>query len=1080
MANIAIFRINYKSDFILTLNSDAGWMTPFCIKFWTGAPSRAYFVGFDGITYTHCAPVDGEPTKLRVQFDDHRLPIGDLKFQIGYHFTVADFPTSVEDEVLNQASVIIEVDDVPAQVMLDLNGETAPEIEFSLPAYANEAQRIANEEQRIAHEQQRITNEDARIQAEETRQYNEQQRIQHEEYRVSEFARLKSESEAATDAANTAATLANEKAQLAADKAALAQAAATLANDKAQLAADKAALAQAAATLANDKAALAQQKAEYAQTQGDYAKAQGDYAKAQGDTAQADHERAEADHTTAADDHSRAEGDHTTAASDHSRAESDHTTAASDHSRAESDHTTAASDHTRAESDHTTAASDHETAASDHTRAESDHAAVEVYVDSLGAFDISSYHATGGELAKYADLTAALGTDGANIPEGIRKGGMSVKFVQSSDNKYIQARLMADSFTTDVTQWQVVVDEPIKESKDLISSGGVYKRLGYSTITKNISVGENYPKIEIDYITGENKIFYFCEIDKHPEITFYLIYTDNSYEYLGKIPTIGCSEFNPNPNKTVSKIGFLFRHLSAEAMSVKLIYCYPFSDTNLLEDFSAIKLLRNNINSSKCVFSGNISYPQFNFKFPANSGDELFVRIASGFSNISSWQIYQFKNDDTYIQKTFTDPIGNITIGENYNGNIRVIFYFKNNVDTNICINYGKLKQFGDVDNIALENFNNVKTLEDNVKTLEDKVFGTFYGTAKELSQTFAGTEPYPQFNFQYQAEQGDELYIRLVKPLNIREWQIYQFKNDNTYTATTLNEPIGKITIGDNYNGNIRVITYFNSQVETKVTIRYGSAEQFGDVDKITEDYELWNDVFSPKIDSILIFQRVGCIGDSYTSGHIQLKGGTVISSNPNYAYPHFLEKMTGSIYTNFGRSGASTKSYFQTAFDEMGVGAQGNKCQAYIMGLGINDSGYAEIPAGVASDIGTNNDTYTAWYYKLVQKVLSEVNESAKIFMCTMPRVNVNDYNQAVKNIVSYCRNNGQTNVFLCDLYSYMNKYYYQNSYLNRDFVNGHYTAVGYEIFGECIYRIISKVIRKNQLYFQNVHLIPYDNPT
>lgn len=148
MANIAIFRINYKSDFILTLESDAGWMTPFCIKFWTGAPSQAYFAGWDGTTYTNCAPVEGEPTKLRVQFDDHKLPIGNLKYQVGYHFTVSDFPTTIEDEVINQASVIIEVDGEPAQVMLDFNGETAPEIQFSLPAYANEAQRIANEEER--------------------------------------------------------------------------------------------------------------------------------------------------------------------------------------------------------------------------------------------------------------------------------------------------------------------------------------------------------------------------------------------------------------------------------------------------------------------------------------------------------------------------------------------------------------------------------------------------------------------------------------------------------------------------------------------------------------------------------------------------------------------------------------------------------------------------------------------------------------------------------------------------------------------------------------------------------------------
>jgi hypothetical protein len=165
MADIAIFRINYKSDFILTLESDAGWMTPFCIKFWTGAPSQAYYVGFDGETYTHCAPVEDEPTKLQVQFDDHYLPCGNLKFQIGYHFTVADFPTSVEDEVINQAAVIIDNDGTPMQVMLDFTGETAPEIQFSLPAYANEAQRIANEQQRIENEQQRIEAEQQREQA---------------------------------------------------------------------------------------------------------------------------------------------------------------------------------------------------------------------------------------------------------------------------------------------------------------------------------------------------------------------------------------------------------------------------------------------------------------------------------------------------------------------------------------------------------------------------------------------------------------------------------------------------------------------------------------------------------------------------------------------------------------------------------------------------------------------------------------------------------------------------------------------------------------------------------------------------
>ena len=69
-------------------------------------------------------------------------------------------------------------------------------------------------------------------------------------------------------------------------------------------------------------------------------------------------------------------------------------------------------------------------------------------------FDISAYHATGGTLATYDNLEDALGTNGKNIPQSLRKGGMSVKFVQSSDNKYVQYRLMSDSFGTIESDWQ--------------------------------------------------------------------------------------------------------------------------------------------------------------------------------------------------------------------------------------------------------------------------------------------------------------------------------------------------------------------------------------------------------------------------------------------------------------------------------------------------------------------------------------------------------------------------------------------------------------------------------------------------
>lgn len=158
------YKINYKSDFVLNINGDAGWAVPFCIKFWTGMPSQAYFVGFDGVKYVNCK-VGDTPTQLLVMFDDHHLPIGKLKMQIAYHTTIEEFPGSVFDEVTNARDVIVDIDGTDYQVLLDFTGEDAPELEFNLPAYANEAERIQNELQRQQNEADRIAAELEREQA---------------------------------------------------------------------------------------------------------------------------------------------------------------------------------------------------------------------------------------------------------------------------------------------------------------------------------------------------------------------------------------------------------------------------------------------------------------------------------------------------------------------------------------------------------------------------------------------------------------------------------------------------------------------------------------------------------------------------------------------------------------------------------------------------------------------------------------------------------------------------------------------------------------------------------------------------
>lgn len=120
------------------------------------------------------------------------------------------------------------------------------------------------------------------------------------------------------------------------------------------------------------------------------------------------------------------------------------------------------------------------------------------------AFDLSAYN----NGTTYADLTAALTALNA-LPAAFKKPGMSFKFVSSVDNKYVQFRLMAQTFSTTVTDWQGIDDEPTAGSVSLANSGGVNKALNVirkdlgghlcsNTIHLNPSYNGNYLTLSLD------------------------------------------------------------------------------------------------------------------------------------------------------------------------------------------------------------------------------------------------------------------------------------------------------------------------------------------------------------------------------------------------------------------------------------------------------------------------------------------------------------------------------------------------------------------------------------------------------
>ena len=80
------------------------------------------------------------------------------------------------------------------------------------------------------------------------------------------------------------------------------------------------------------------------------------------------------------------------------------------------------------------------------------------------AFDLSAYN----NGTTYADLSAALTALNA-LPAAYKKGGMSMKYVQSSDNKYVQYRFVLSEFTSaqfiDITNWNNIDNPEIKLDK---------------------------------------------------------------------------------------------------------------------------------------------------------------------------------------------------------------------------------------------------------------------------------------------------------------------------------------------------------------------------------------------------------------------------------------------------------------------------------------------------------------------------------------------------------------------------------------------------------------------------------------
>lgn len=318
----------------------------------------------------------------------------------------------------------------------------------------------------------------------------------------------------------------------------------------------------------------------------------------------------------------------------------------------------------------------------------------------LGAvYDVSAKNPTAGPNndGKWESLSALLSDVNLNtlIPTSVRKGGMSVKFVQSSDNKYVQYRLMTRSFSTTVSDWQGVDDEPKGDSKNLVESGGVASRLFLSLYSNTGITGVGGELIGVQGNTATSMFLLTGEMvstdEEHLIMRLYLYDSDKTYiKYLTKdeinVQDISAATYgrllfldssNPNGynglhvygiNNIDNNISILEDETLNAANSIEII------ENNLMLELnngtiSAVDGTHVDRDDCKCT---QLLYDTFTIEVK----DGYYIRGYHGYTIDGVWQRQEYWGADTTLKtKTFnisnsTYPCYRVIVSDINNGDI--------------------------------------------------------------------------------------------------------------------------------------------------------------------------------------------------------------------------------------------------------------------------------------------------------------------------------------------------------------------------------------------------------------------------
>lgn len=221
-------------------------------------------------------------------------------------------------------------------------------------------------------------------------------------------------------------------------------------------------------------------------------------------------------------------------------------------------------------------------------------------------------------------------------------------------------------------------------------------------------------------------------------------------------------------------------------------------------------------------------------------------------------------------------------------------------------------------------------------------------------------------------------------------------------------------------------------------------------------------------------IFRRIGCIGDSLSSGEFEsCKGGQKTYHDMfEYSWGQVLARMSGSVVENFSRGGMTAKEYCEGYAEQMGYWAEEKKCNAYIIALGVNDFFGKHFPVGDLNDVDFNNyknnnlDTFIGAYAQIIQRY-KEISPKARFFFVSMPKestdgkeaIEIKEKHLEVLNLLAskfeFC--------YVIDLYHY-GPDYGTKEFRDLFYMYGHLSPAGYVFTAKELASYIDYIIKSN----------------